>query len=133
MSELLKDNGDFRVDRRGVISNGQALDHADAMGLSPAMLDTRKIVQAFSAEQIVAATKLMIENAKVVNEAAKSGDVNIFLEARERQKMIQGHVRFATSAAMAATPRPISRSVMTSGGVRRSADSPEIPVRTRRT
>lgn len=92
-------NNDFVPERRGVISNGTTLDLADALGTDPAMLNMRKIGQAFNAHQIVAAVKLLVQSGKWVSDAAKSGDVEAYLEARERHKMIQGHVSGITAEA----------------------------------
>jgi hypothetical protein len=92
-------NNDFMPERRGVVSNGMTLDLADALGMGPAMLDMRKVGQAFNAHQIGAAVKLLIQSGQWVSDAAKSGDVEAYLEARERHKMIQGHVSGITAEA----------------------------------
>lgn len=97
--EMAEENGNFLTNRRGIITNGQSLDLADALGMNPTLLDMRKIGQAFNAEEIVASTKMLIQAAADVSEAARKGDKEAYLEARERQKMIQGHVSGTTAEA----------------------------------
>jgi hypothetical protein len=99
LRETANENDNFMAERRGVLSNGQILDFADAMGMNPAMLDMREIGRAFNAEQIVASTKLMIQSAGKVREALLSGDREAYIEAKERHAMIQGHVSGATAEA----------------------------------
>lgn len=99
LDETAGENNDFIPERRGVVSNGTTLDLAEALGTSPAMLNMRKIGEAFNAHQIVAAVKLLIQSGGWVSDAAKSGDVEAYLEARERHKMIQGHVSGITAEA----------------------------------
>lgn len=99
LKDTANENDNFTQERRGVISNGMTLDLADALGMDPTSLDTRKIGEAFSAEKIVAAVKLLVQSAKDVNEAAKSGDIEKYTEIRERHRMIQGHVSGITAEA----------------------------------
>lgn len=97
--DTAKENDNFMPERRGVLSNGQVLDLADAMGMPPALLDTRKIGDAFSAEKIIVATKMLVQSASEVRDAAISGDNAAYLEAKARHQMIQGHVAGVTAEA----------------------------------
>ncbi len=99
LREVADENEGFTAQRRGVIPNSVTLDLADALGLDPSHLDMKTIGQATNAEGIVARVKLLIQSAKETSDAAKSGDVNAYLEAKERQKMIQGHVSGITAEA----------------------------------
>lgn len=97
--EVADENGGFIAQRRGKISNRQSLDFADALGLDPEQIDMRQVGRADNAETIIAKTKLLIQSAKETSDAAKSGDVEAYLQAKERQKMIQGHVSGITAEA----------------------------------
>jgi hypothetical protein len=99
LRQTANDNGGFMAERRGVIPNGTALNLADALGLDASQLNMRKVGEAYSAEQIIAATKLLIQSANELSEASKSGDLAAYLEVRERHKMIQGHVAGITAEA----------------------------------
>ena len=98
-------NNDFIDARRGVISDQQVLDLADALGMKAADLDTRKIGQAFNAEQVVAARKLLIQSAQDVRDAAakaatgSDADVMAYAEAAARHRMIQEQVSGITAEA----------------------------------
>ena len=99
------ENNGFIGDRRGVVTDGQVLDLADALGMDATKLNTRKIGQAFNAEQIVAARKLLIESATAVSDAMKraaagsDADVMAYAEAKDRHQLIQGQVAGITAEA----------------------------------
>lgn len=104
--ETAAQNSDFTAQRRGVLSDGETLDLADAVGMDPAFLDRRKIGQAFNAEQIIAARKLLVRSAANVRDAmtraAKSKDVATLIgyaEAKDRHRLIQGQVAGITAEA----------------------------------
>jgi hypothetical protein len=95
LRETAKSNDNFMAERRGVVSNGTTLDLADALGLSPAMLDMRKVGEAFNAEEIVGAVKLLLQSAAEVSRTSElEGDAGdaAYIEAKMRHQMIQGHV-----------------------------------------
>lgn len=101
------ENNDFIGDRRGVVTDGQVMDLADALGMDAAKLNTRKIGQAFNAEQIIAARKLLIQSATEVSSAMKRAaekdstdeDVLAYAMAKDRHQMIQGQVAGITAEA----------------------------------
>lgn len=99
-------NQDFIGDRRGVVTDGQVLDLADALGMDAHDLARRKIGQAFNAEQIIAARKLLIQSATDVSELMKRAaeteddhDVMAYAMAKDRHQMIQAHVAGITAEA----------------------------------
>lgn len=97
----------FMGARRGVVSDAQVLDLADALGMDAAMLSTRKLGEAFNAEQIMAARKLLVQSAtEVRNLMAKAGDplasdadVVAYGAAKARHMMIQEQVAGLTAEA----------------------------------
>lgn len=96
-------NADFTGERRGVVSDGQLLDLADALGKDPSFLDEKKIGQAFNAEEVLAARKLLVASATAVRDAmaaaATGGDAEIVALAKliARHEMVQGKVAQATA------------------------------------
>lgn len=100
-----QENNDFIGDRRGVITDGQVLDLADALGMDAEDLNRRQLGQAFNAEQIVAARRLLIQSATTVSEAMKKAatgsdaDVMAYAQAKDRHQMIQAHVAGITAEA----------------------------------
>lgn len=98
-------NDDFMTARRGVVSDAQVLDLADALGMRAADLNQRQIGQAFNAEQVMAARKLLIQSATAVREAmaraatGSDADVMAYGEARARHLMIQEQVSGITAEA----------------------------------
>ena len=98
-------NEEFIGARRGVISDGQVLELADALGMDAGQLSTRKLGEAFNAEQIVAARKLLIQSATEVRDAMRKAatgtdsDVLAYAEARERHRTIQEQVAGITAEA----------------------------------
>ena len=103
--EFADKNEDFIGARRGVIGDDQVLDLADALGMTPKSLNLRRLGEAFNAEQIVAARKLLIQSAVSVRDAmikAAEGtdqDVMAYAEARTRHRMIQEQVSGITAEA----------------------------------
>ena len=101
------ENQDFIGDRRGIVTDGQVMDLADALGMTFEKLSTRKIGQAFNAEQVVAARKLLIQSATTVSAAMQSAgrddatdqEVMAYAEARDRHQMIQAQVAGITAEA----------------------------------
>lgn len=98
-------NNDFIGDRRGVITDGQVLDLADALGMDAQKLSTRKLGQAFNAEQVWAARKLLIQSAtnvaELMRKAANGSDADVmaYAEAKDRHQMIQAQVAGITAEA----------------------------------
>lgn len=97
---------DFMDERRGVISDAQVLDLADALDMDPKDLDARRIGQAFNAEEIVAARKLLIQSATQVRDLAAiaasseaDADLLAYAAARDRHLMIQGQLAGITAEA----------------------------------
>ena len=97
-------NANFIGDRRGRIMDSQVEELADALGMDYASLSARKIGEAFNAEQVWAARKLLIQSAQDVAAKAKAAADNDealadYALARERHKMIQGQVAGLTAEA----------------------------------
>ena len=99
------ENNDFIGDRRGVITDGQVMELADALGMDAQSLNQRQLGQAFNAEQIVAARKLLIQSATDVSGAMKKAatgtdqDVMAYAMAKDRHQMIQAQVAGITAEA----------------------------------
>ena len=99
------ENDNFMDARRGVVHDADLLNLADALGMDPAELSKRKVGQAFNAEQIVAARKLLIKSATAVRDAMQKAaegtdaDVLAYAEARARHRMIQEQVAGLTAEA----------------------------------
>ena len=103
--EAAEANDDFIGDRRGVVTDGQVLDLADALGMTADSLNRRKIGQAFNAEQIMAARKLLVQSATNVSDLMKKAasgsdqDVLAYAMAKDRHQMIQAQVAGITAEA----------------------------------
>ncbi len=103
--ETAEDTGGFMEARRGVISDGQVLDLADALGMDPKFLNSRKLGEAFNAEQVMAARKLLIKSATNVRDLMRKAadgtddDVMAYAEAKARHVMIQEQVSGITAEA----------------------------------
>ncbi len=103
--QTANENDNFMGARRGKISDGQVLDLADALGMKPEELSQRKLGQAFNAEQVVAARKLLIKSATNLRDlGAKAGegaetDLIVYAEARARHIMVQAQVSGITAEA----------------------------------
>lgn len=101
------ENDEFMGDRRGVVTDGQVMDLADALGMTFEKLNARKIGQAFNAEQVVAARKLLIQSATDVSAAMKAAaldsasdeDILAYATAKDRHQMIQAQVAGITAEA----------------------------------
>lgn len=98
-------NNDFIGDRRGVITDGQVIDLADALGMDARDLSRRQLGEAFNAEQIIAARKLLIQSATDVVAAMKKAatgsdaDVLAYAQIKAKHQMIQGQVSGLTAEA----------------------------------
>lgn len=109
VSEVIRDtakgHNDFITARRGKLSDGEIEDLADAIGMDAYKLNARKIGQAFNAEQIVAARKLLIKSASDVRDkmsmaaTGTDADVIAYAEAKTRHNMIQEQVAGLTAEA----------------------------------
>jgi hypothetical protein len=90
---------------RGVIPDAEVIKLADALGMDASKLSERKLGQAFNAEQIVAARKLLIQSAQNVRDAmakAAAGaeaDILAYAQAKSRHLMIQEQVHGITAEA----------------------------------
>lgn len=99
------ENQDFIGDRRGVVTDGQVMDLADALGMDYEKLQRRQIGQAFNAEQVMAARKLLVQSATEVSAAMKKAaagtdeDVMAYALAKDRHQMIQAQVAGITAEA----------------------------------
>jgi hypothetical protein len=98
-------NDDFIGDRRGVITDGQVEALASALGMDASKLSRRKLGEAFNAESVVAARRLLIQSATQVAAAMKKAaigsdeDVLAYAVAKDRHQMIQGQVAGITAEA----------------------------------
>ena len=109
VAEAIRDaaeaNDNFIGDRRGVITDGDVLNLAEALGMDARQLSARKLGQAFNAEQVMAARKLLIQSATHVADLMKKAatgsdeDVMAYAEARDRHQMIQAQVAGITAEA----------------------------------
>lgn len=97
LRETASGNGMFLEQRRGVVSDADVEALANALGMDAQLLNTRKTGQAFNAEEIKAAQRLLLQSAdetRNLMNKAKNGsesDVLAYLKAKERHIMIQGH------------------------------------------
>jgi hypothetical protein len=105
LRQAASENEGFISARRGVLSDSEVSDLADALGMDAKTLDRRKIGDAFNAEQVVAARKLLVQSAVSVRDAmAKAAggaeaDVLAYAEVRARHLMIQEQVSGITAEA----------------------------------
>jgi hypothetical protein len=97
--------GGFVAERRGTMTDAEVFSLAEDMGLDPRKLNRRKVGQAFNAEEIVYARRLLIDASTKVRDAAgkaAEGDTKSLMEygkARERLLMVQGQVAGITAEA----------------------------------
>lgn len=100
-----RENNDFFSQRRGKLSDPETIALADALGMDASMLNTRKIGQAFNAEEVIAARKLLVQSASEVHEAmikaadGTDADVQAYGEIAIRHRMIQEQVAGITAEA----------------------------------
>ncbi len=103
--DMADKNDNFSYARRGKISDGQVIDLAADLGMDAHELNKRKLGQAFNAEQIVAARKLLIQSATKVRDLsaiAAEGteeDLMAYAVARARHMSIQEQVSGITAEA----------------------------------
>ena len=103
--EAAESNNNFIGDRRGKITDGMVEMIADALGMDFHDMALRKIGDAWNAEQIWAARKLLIESATTVRDLAKKAaegtdeDVLAYAIARDRHQMVQATVAGITAEA----------------------------------
>lgn len=103
LRQTARENDNFSQMRRGVISDGAALDLADALGQDASFIDFKKVGEAYSEEQILVLRRLLVQSAIAVRDAmAKAADgtdadVLAYAEARERHRMIQGKAAAVTA------------------------------------
>jgi GNAT superfamily N-acetyltransferase len=103
--QIATENGEFLSERRGVITDAEVIDLANDLGMDAGTLDKRKIGEAFNAEQIVAARKLLVKSAtnlkELMNKAAAGTDADVmaYAAARDQFIMIQGQVAGITAEA----------------------------------
>jgi len=100
-------NNDFLEQRRGVMTDGDALRLADAMGVDVAYLNTKKIGEAWNKEEIFGLERLLIQSATAVRDVMASGDVTAYAEAKARHLMIHDFVQGKASAARAEAGRAL--------------------------
>lgn len=99
------ENNEFLGARRGVISDAEVLRLADALGMDASQLDRRKLGQAFNAEEVTAARKLLVQSANAVHDAMQKAatgtdqDVMAYAAAKDRHRMIQSQVSGITAEA----------------------------------
>jgi hypothetical protein len=109
VSQVIRDaataNNEFIDARRGVVTDGQVLELADALGMDEGTLNRRKLGEAFNAEQIMAARKLLIQSATQVRDAmtkaatGSEADIMAYAEVKQRHRMIQEQVAGLTAEA----------------------------------
>lgn len=103
--QAAEESDEFMAARRGVVTDAQVLDLADALGMTPETLNTRKLGEAFNAEQIMAARKLLVQSATTVRDtmakaaAGTDADVLAYAQAKARHMMIQEQVAGLTAEA----------------------------------
>lgn len=104
--EVAAANNDFIGDRRGVVTVGQTMDLADALGMEYSGLLQRRVGQAFSAEEVVAAKRLLVQSATDVRGKASAyaqdgspASLQAYAAAADRHRMVQGQVAGITAEA----------------------------------
>lgn len=103
--QAAEESGGFAEARRGTLRDDEVLKLADDLGMSPNKLDRRRIGEAFNAEEIIQARRLLVQSATQVRDAmvqAAVGDEKGLIEyavARERHLMIQEQVAGVTAEA----------------------------------
>jgi hypothetical protein len=105
--ESAERNSGFMDDRRNVVSDGDAMKLADAMGLRVEDLNRRQIGEAWNKEQIFALEKLLIDASTAVRDAMASGDEVAYVETVARFKLIQETVQAHASGVRAEAGRAL--------------------------
>lgn len=97
-------NGGFMEQRRGTLSAREISDLSDALGMTPESLNTRKIGEAFNAEQIEAARQLLVQTTNEMHDAARKAgasgadnDILAYALAEARQAAVQSHLSGITA------------------------------------
>lgn len=99
-----KDNGDYEH-VRGPIDDAQVLALAEAAGIDTAYINARALGQAWTAPEIVALRRLLIQSAQSVFDLAKKAaegaeaDIMAYVEAKNRHILIQERVSDVTAQA----------------------------------
>lgn len=109
LRQTAEENSDFIGARRGVVSDQQVLDLADALGMKASDVNLT-ILRRMSIEdqvplaaRVMAARKLLVQSSQTVWDAMRraatgtDADVMAYAEARERHRMIQETVSGATA------------------------------------
>lgn len=105
LRDIASENQDFMPARRGVISVTEQMDLADALGMDSTKLNMRKIGEAYNAEQIIAARKMLIQSATSLRDLAikasegSEADLMAYAQAKARHTMIQDQVSGITAEA----------------------------------
>jgi len=105
--DAARENNDFIGDRRGVVTDGQVEMLAEALGMDVQQLNRRKIGDAFNAEQVWAARRLLVRSAEDIVARMRDARANpqsdeaimAYAEAKARHQMIQGQVSGITAEA----------------------------------
>lgn len=100
-------NNDFMEQRRGVMSDADALRLADALGVDVSYLKRKEIGEAWNKEEIFGLEKLLIQSATAVRDLMAGGDVLAYAEAKARHLMIHDFVQGKASAARAEAGRAL--------------------------
>ena len=73
IKEMSEENGGFLEARRGKLTDGETLAMAEDMGISPKHIDQWKVGQAFNAEQVKSARKMLVQAATDVRDKSCNG------------------------------------------------------------
>lgn len=103
--DAAEENNDFVGDRRGVVTDGQIMDAAEAAGMEGALdiVKARIVGQGFSAEQVMTLRKALIQSATEVSASMKKAatgsdeDVLAYAMTKDRHQMIQATLAGATA------------------------------------
>ena len=100
MRETARENGDHIDMRRGVLLDWMVLRLAETLGVDPSWIFSRKVGQAFNAEQIKATQALFVQTAAMTRDAgrkaAASGtEADILAYARVRAKLLAIQEQYA--------------------------------------
>ena len=111
VKQVLRDaanrNNGFIAERRGVITDAEALALSQALGEDPSFLDRKAIGTAYTKEEIFALEHLLIQSATAVRDAMAKGDEVAYAEVKARHMMIHDIVQAKASAARAEAGRAL--------------------------